>query len=173
MIAKCPCQQCGTNIEFEIENDGEFIDCPACGKQTRLLLPVAQRISEDDHETYRQELKSTFKTKTGKSAKGAAAKEHLKLIRSESCYPHLRTIINVCFALLVIGVCIYAVIILWIPLSFGNWSAAALTICGVVVGSIIAVIVLIALRQSALLLIDIADTLLNEHAMRGIEQTRN
>src|ERR1017187_1949755 len=39
MIAKCPCQHCGVNIEFEVENANQFVPCPSCGKQTRLLLP--------------------------------------------------------------------------------------------------------------------------------------
>jgi hypothetical protein len=39
MIAKCPCQHCGVNIEFEVENGNQFVPCPSCGKQTRLLLP--------------------------------------------------------------------------------------------------------------------------------------
>lgn len=37
MILKCPCQQCGTNLEFEAEQLGQFITCPSCEKQTRLL----------------------------------------------------------------------------------------------------------------------------------------
>jgi predicted RNA-binding Zn-ribbon protein involved in translation (DUF1610 family) len=39
MIEKCPCQQCGVNIEFEIENANQFVPCPSCGKETRLLMP--------------------------------------------------------------------------------------------------------------------------------------
>jgi len=39
MIAKTKCQHCGVHIEFEAENDGAFVPCPSCGKQTRLLLP--------------------------------------------------------------------------------------------------------------------------------------
>lgn len=39
MIAKTSCQHCGVHIEFETENDGEFVACPSCGHQTRLLLP--------------------------------------------------------------------------------------------------------------------------------------
>jgi Zn finger protein HypA/HybF involved in hydrogenase expression len=42
MIAKCPCQQCGVHIEFEAENDGEFVACPSCGQQTRLVLPSSK-----------------------------------------------------------------------------------------------------------------------------------
>ena len=40
MIAKCDCQQCGQPIEFDIEHDREFVACPTCDKQTRLLIPI-------------------------------------------------------------------------------------------------------------------------------------
>jgi hypothetical protein len=43
MIAKCPCQQCQTNIEFEIEHAGEFVQCPNCNQQTRLLLSIPSK----------------------------------------------------------------------------------------------------------------------------------
>lgn len=43
MIANCPCQQCGVNIEFEVENANQFVPCPSCGKETRLLLPESGR----------------------------------------------------------------------------------------------------------------------------------
>jgi len=39
MITKCPCQQCGVNIEFDVEAANQFVPCPSCGKQTRLLMP--------------------------------------------------------------------------------------------------------------------------------------
>jgi hypothetical protein len=40
MIAKCPCQKCQTDIEFEIGHAGQFVQCPHCNQQTRLLLPM-------------------------------------------------------------------------------------------------------------------------------------
>ncbi len=49
MIAKCPCQQCGVNIEFEVENANAFVACPSCGKQTRLLLPSSREYSQTAH----------------------------------------------------------------------------------------------------------------------------
>jgi hypothetical protein len=41
MIAKTSCQHCGIHIEFEVENANQFVSCPSCGKQTRLLVPGA------------------------------------------------------------------------------------------------------------------------------------
>ena len=39
MIVKSSCQHCGIHIEFDAESANEFVPCPSCGKQTRLLLP--------------------------------------------------------------------------------------------------------------------------------------
>ena len=38
MISKCACQQCGVNIEFDTEQNGQFVECPQCQKQTRLIV---------------------------------------------------------------------------------------------------------------------------------------
>lgn len=37
MLTKCPCQHCGVNIEFDVEMGGQFVDCPSCNQQTRLI----------------------------------------------------------------------------------------------------------------------------------------
>lgn len=42
MIAKASCQHCGVHIEFEAENDGEFVACPSCGQQTKLIVPSSK-----------------------------------------------------------------------------------------------------------------------------------
>jgi hypothetical protein len=42
MTAKCPCQSCGVNIEFDVEAVASLVACPACGKNTRLTLPPAR-----------------------------------------------------------------------------------------------------------------------------------
>ena len=36
--AKCPCAQCGTNLEFPIEMAGSIIDCPNCQQSTELTI---------------------------------------------------------------------------------------------------------------------------------------
>ena len=40
MLTKTPCQHCQINIEFDVEREGEFVACPNCGQQTRLILEV-------------------------------------------------------------------------------------------------------------------------------------
>jgi len=47
MTEKTSCQFCGTHLEFDVENANQFIECPSCGKQTRLLLPpVSKPVSQ-------------------------------------------------------------------------------------------------------------------------------
>ena len=41
MTFKTTCQQCAAGIEFDAEQANEFIACPTCGKQTRLLVQAA------------------------------------------------------------------------------------------------------------------------------------
>lgn len=36
MLLQSPCLSCGTNLEFEVEQRGQFIACPSCQNQTRL-----------------------------------------------------------------------------------------------------------------------------------------
>lgn len=42
MITKCPCEHCGSNIEFEAEHAGTDIECPHCSAGTRLRIPSIQ-----------------------------------------------------------------------------------------------------------------------------------
>jgi hypothetical protein len=39
MIVKCPCEKCGSDIEFEAENAEQFVNCPHCNGRTELRLP--------------------------------------------------------------------------------------------------------------------------------------
>jgi uncharacterized Zn finger protein (UPF0148 family) len=163
MIAKAPCQQCGTNLEFEAEHYGQFIACPVCGQQTRLLL------QKPDYQESSPK-KSAAESPPQKISKNTAVKAHLEMIRDQSCYPQLRFIIEICFVLLLCGVSLYA-IMATIGIMQNQSEFPILYVVSNIAAIIGSVVLLIALRQSALLLIDIADTLLNEHAenKRSIE----
>jgi hypothetical protein len=41
MLTKTTCQHCGQHLEFDVEQANQFIACPSCSKQTRLLLPAS------------------------------------------------------------------------------------------------------------------------------------
>ena len=84
---------------------------------------------------------------------------HLATIRKHTCYGVLRSIIEISFvvSLIAVGLALVSGIE-----SLGN-NRAGMRIA-FLFGAALAAILLVAARQSALLLIDIADTLLHEHS---------
>ena len=49
MIAKCPCEHCGVNIEFATEEflSGSSVSCPKCGKETPIFVsPQAKPVQK-------------------------------------------------------------------------------------------------------------------------------
>jgi predicted amidophosphoribosyltransferase len=38
MIAKCKCQVCGEDVEFDVEQNGQAAICPTCGRETVVKL---------------------------------------------------------------------------------------------------------------------------------------
>ena len=50
MIAKCPCEHCGVNIEFATEEflSGSSVPCPTCGKETTLSTMNVSRETESN-----------------------------------------------------------------------------------------------------------------------------
>ena len=86
-------------------------------------------------------------------ASGKRVKEHLNYIRSITCYKTLRTVIECSFVICLLAAALSTVF------SVVNQQGIATAFLG-----ILGMILLVAIRQSALLIIDIADTLLHEHA---------
>ena len=87
-------------------------------------------------------------------------KAYLAYIRKNTCYGVLRSIIEISFALSLIAVIGYVLVagIASLAVEHGGYGILALF------SGVLGVILLIAARQSALLLIDIADTLIHEHS---------
>lgn len=52
MIAKTSCQHCEQHIEFEVENAGEFVPCPSCGKQTQPILKKSKSVLLEKPKSY-------------------------------------------------------------------------------------------------------------------------
>ena len=93
---------------------------------------------------------------------------HLTFIRANSCYRMLRSLINVCCALCLLFV-IGVVLVFCLGVMAGGSDGfpflgkVGVSVMAVLVGLLL-MAVLIAVRQSALLVIDISDTLLHEHS---------
>jgi hypothetical protein len=81
---------------------------------------------------------------------------YLSFIRANTCYGVLRTIIEISFVFSLIAALGYT-LVAGIGSLGGNGILAAFT-------GLLVIFLLVAARQSALLLIDIADTLLHEHS---------
>lgn len=149
MIAKCPCQNCGINIEFEVEGAGQFCPCPSCGKQTRLLLPSKPFTNSP--------AAATSKKVFAKLSPQAAV---LKQIREQSCYKTLRVVIEVSTGIL-LGVLVLVGLGEVVGLRFGIAQLSLIsTIPVALIGLatlLLVMVLVLAMRQSVLLLIDIAD----------------
>ena len=144
MIAECSCQQCGVNIEFDIEQANQFVACPSCGQQTRLLLPS----------------KSAQKSSTPVSTSTSSlALETLKQVRQNTCYKTLRSLIDVVAIIFFVAAVLLAVasiLTMFVSPDIGLASGIVKLILGLIISALVAVLA-VAWKQAALLLVDIAD----------------
>ncbi len=139
MIVKCSCQHCNGHIEFETQGfqPGTRFECPHCKMETPLFIPNAM--------SARQRVRA-----------------YLELIRSNSAYPAIRFIINVCVLFSIISV-LFLTPTVWIMakgFALAAWQAPVVTI--MLEG--LAIAAAFAIQQSIFSVIDIADTLLHEHS---------
>jgi DNA-directed RNA polymerase subunit RPC12/RpoP len=159
MIAKCNCNQCSTHLEFDSANAGQVINCPTCGMETTLYVPPppapksATPISNPQEHQF-------------------PPAESLKQIRHQTCYQTLRSLINIlqifCFifaGLIALGALAsifdYSQIKTAVKTADGEATMAMMVFGGRILlglaGAIVFVFLAIAGKQSALLLVDIAD----------------
>jgi len=111
--------------------------------------------TEDSFEWKRREIQAKSSAPTTGTRSRVAS--HLTFIRANSSYGALRSIIEVCFVLSLLGALGFMIAGWAADKGGGAWFPP--TAIG-----ILSIVLLIAARQSAFLLIDIADTLLHEHS---------
>jgi len=182
MIVKCNCQHCNGHIEFESAGfvAGTLASCPHCQMETVLFIPP-EPAKPVRSETLAATLANVAKAAVASGATlGQAAsklqaplaspsvvldlsskarvKMYLASIRANSSYSLLRGTVDVLFALSAFAACAY-----WLAFLFA-FRAAPLSILLSLFLCALALALLFAFRQCALLLIDIADTLLHEHS---------
>ena len=149
MDARCQCGNCGKFVDFDAEHAGKKADCPFCGKEIVLLLTDSPSVGA---------------TNSNKQSKAATklAQDRLEFIRANSCYRVLRALINV--GSVFIG--IVAMIEIKDFLGYQHWDEGnnPLMVIGPLACLVLGVIFAIAVRQSAFLLIDIADMLLHHQS---------
>ncbi len=159
-LSKCRCVNCSEYIEFESSQAGAIIPCPHCNLETQLFIPATR--SSLGKTSHKKE-SITKESVLGGPGADASVRNYLMFIRSHSAYMVLRFVINICCVVSIIGAVVY---LLSLCINIDNFLFT-MEMCFL---SFIAILVLMAARQSALLLIDIADTLLLEHSKSG---TRN
>ncbi len=146
MIATSYCVHCQNTIEFNAEAAGQTTPCPHCGKETLLRLPAPPQL-----------------THTPAKPVGNPVLAHLKFIRKNTSYRELRSFIRVCFRLLVASVGLYACFS-WLETTVGGGTDGAGGALATTMLGLIAIAILVAARQSAFVVLDIADTLLHQHS---------
>lgn len=128
---------------------GQEIECPHCGRQTRI-----------------------YKTQNGEKTQGGAVVEkkissQLEYIRQNTSYRVLRKVINVTSGLAIAAEVLVAAILIVGDMSASSGENSSPSIGPDLItaaAAALAVVLTIAAWQSALLLVDIADTLLIEHS---------
>lgn len=150
----CSCANCAQVLEFDPIHSGAVVPCPNCGREVKLhveapptlIAPLAQMDQAKPQEA------------------GKTVRQYVKALRLQSNYKTLRGCINVCFSLCLVLVLASAVGSFIVPDSNILIAGAASVFAVVLIG------LLIAFRQAAFLLIDIADTLLHHHSQAHFQQ---
>jgi len=158
MTAKCRCQNCNTPLEFDANDAGKPTACANCGQETILFIPPVQSLEKPKSAPVPQSPPKTAQNQ---------AREYLESIRKDSCYGVLRLIINVCtvFAIAMSVVCGLGYIVE--NTGHGNENiVTSLSALAALFGAGLAILAIIGLRQSAFLLIDIADAILTQNAKK-------
>lgn len=151
MKALCNCQSCGEKIEFETHQSGEIVSCQYCGNQTQLSLIIPEKPM--DQESFKD---------------GNPAETRLTFIRKNTCYRILRISINVWSLLLIMSAWCFLIL----PFSYRvqesqTFPGLAPTRRDLIVTiglCLLALMIILAFRQAALLAVDITDSILHYHA---------
>jgi len=139
MNVKCTCQNCNGHIEFETEGfvPGTRSECPHCKMETVLFIPNVM--------TAKQRVRA-----------------HLGLIRSNSAYPAIRFMINICLLLSIISV-LFLTPTVWTLVKGMNLAPWKVPMATMMLDGL-GIAAAFAFQQSVFSVIDIADTLLHEHS---------
>jgi hypothetical protein len=155
-LSKCNCVNCSGHIEFEATQAGSTVTCPHCNLETTLFIPAI---------TTAAQAKAAHAIKAALESKATArVRSYLTFIRSNSAYRTLRSVINVFWAILTFLAVAFLISFIVVFLTRDLEVSGVLPLLGAAAYCVGSIVLLIALRQSAFLLIDIADTLIHEHS---------
>ncbi|HAO78566.1 MAG TPA: hypothetical protein DCQ92_06235 [Verrucomicrobia subdivision 3 bacterium] len=167
MIANTKCQHCGNEFETDGMNRTEF--CPHCGKETTLYVPPPAPVPEVEQSAQKPTLptpnpltKEQIEWRESRRATGSnplSPADTLQQIRQQTCYKTLRGLIDLVQILFFVAA---GLAVLGVGAGFfaGSDAPAAGKFVTVIIGiasAFILIVLAIAWKQAALLLVDIAD----------------
>ncbi|MGC3961573.1 MAG: hypothetical protein QM813_27705 [Verrucomicrobiota bacterium] len=158
MIIKCNCNNCSTHIEFESGNEGEVVTCPACNLETTLYAPSSALPPPLPPKEIPQSLAKPIEKPTPQKT---GSRDALAQVRSNSCYRTLRSLIGVVQGLWIALSLLFVVANIVMIITFGhNENGPRFTIVQLfyaIVAACLSIALAVAIKQAALLLVDIAD----------------
>ena len=186
---KYGCPGCGLELENSLNEAGRTDTCPGCKKNYVVpgemkKIEIEQQQAKEEENKRQESIKKQSAAKEVKQKHVSATanerilteqdrkeysytrtrvRSHLTTIRSHSCYPSLRILINVCFWILLVAISVVSFMSVVASFSFDQEYQTQ----GIFVWVMVVIPLIFALsvvREAALLLIDIADTLLFEHS---------
>jgi hypothetical protein len=92
-------------------------------------------------------------------------REYVRFVRGTTCYGFLRGAVDFVFAMLILGTVAGAVAGIALP-YLKNGRIEPISAIGTAIGFVVSVVLWIAARNAAQMLIDIADTLVHDHARK-------
>lgn len=172
MLIKCNCNTCSTHLEFESQNAGRIIACPSCGMDTKLYIPPTA--PGPNIPTQAQQPSSPV---ANPFSTPQTPINVLKEIRANTCYRTLRGLISgiqiaffIVAGILVLGTIGPVLFSLYTDFKT-SWDTKAgmaiYQIFGGLFAGALAVLLGVAWKQAALLLVDIADCQIQQIGQRG------
>ena len=153
MIAKCKCNNCQNNIEFDVEQAGTVVECPHCQQPTTLLVE-SKPPPIPEPKTSAPVTEMAKKLTAQMDGKGA-----LKKLRTETNYGALRTWIDFCVRMVQIALA-FLLVCGVVGSIVGTFQEGVMVLFGGIVGCVLLVALFtmtLAAKQALVLLIDIAD----------------
>jgi hypothetical protein len=153
MNVKCTCNNCSTHLEFDSASAGQTVACPSCGIDTKLYVPTLPPIPKIDKPAH-------MPSAAVSNPLAWTAAQTLRLVRQQTCYKTLRGLIDWVQAILIAAAAlalIAAVAQFFLSTEEKDLGLRILALVGTAFGCVLAVVLAIAGKQAALLMVDIAD----------------
>jgi hypothetical protein len=155
MTTKCNCNNCSAHLEFDSAIAGQAITCPTCGMETTLYVPQAPPLPKVEKPLARSS--EPIANPLGAPTSPA---ESLRQIRLQTCYKTLRGLVDLVQILFFVAAGLVVLGSIGVFFAGGEdlpFGGKILYLLIALALAFILVVLGIAWKQAALLLVDIAD----------------